>query len=298
MEDIWNYAAKRVANKTVAQRIKHSAKLHSFRSALSGKGSLLSKGSSLAGVGVRSALKHIPVPVIGNFLAQIEKTVEDAVRSSFHKKKRVEAPDLETHVKFDLKELSVESLDRYRWKVTEAIEALNKAGDNFESNLRKKQEEGASCDAFLDYAMAYEQARRRIWILQTQCAALETSVQMVDEWLKDIIAGKDRTGRNEGLEHIRNSRNQGVNKAIEDHLTYLQRAGESQGMAWKEQLHGKCDYWCCFDPEGKPDNYATAKDTAAKVLKFITAQMEVTDLPESISACVEYKQKQDEKKKG
>ena len=71
----------------------------------------------------------------------------------------------------------------------------------------------------------------------------------------------------------------GVNKAIADVTSALigQIEGELSVMngfpsevlkdEWTLKFHGKCDKWCCFRDQGKPDNWANCKDNAAWVLR-------------------------------
>src|SRR5258708_6493170 len=108
MEDIFDYAAKCVANKSVLQRIGHSAKLHSLRSAISGKGSAASKFGSLVGAAARATLNAIPIPAVGSLIASLEQKVEKVIKSQLHGRSLRKAATAADKVKFTLKELSVE----------------------------------------------------------------------------------------------------------------------------------------------------------------------------------------------
>lgn len=282
-----DYARKCVGNKTVAQRIGHSAKLHMFRSAISSKGSAGSKALKLAGVGVRAALGKIPLPAVGSIATIIQVTAENKTREWHHKRRLKNAGNVQDEVKFELKELSVEHLDRFRWKVTEALESLNKAADAFPSEFAKKRKEGATCDAFLNYAMAYAQAERRVQRLEAQCDMLEAVTAKIRLWLKDVVRDMRKArGVNGGST---------LDKAIQDEVkTFgdLQKTSDKDAEEWKDVDHAKCDKWCCFAEAGKPDNYANAKDMAAKVLRFITSEMEVDMIPEIIISSKDYADKQ------
>lgn len=302
MEDIIQYARSRVDNKGVLQRIGHSPKLHKFRSAISSKGSFGSKGVALVTLGVRTALKKIPIPVIGGLLARIEQTVEDAKRQARHQKRSRTAVDIGTKVKFDLKELSVDSMDRYRWKVDESLKSLNKAADSFKMNFQKKQADNAQCDAYLDYAMAYAQACRRVEKLEEQCAGLEAAVQITNDWLQEIKEGKDGTGKTEGLSYMGSQLDKLVKDDIDDELktadTKSRTGGEEAAENWILEHHGNCDQWCCFRERGVSDKYATLKNRAAKVTNFLLNNYGESDLIGDVVSCVTYKgQKQDKHNK-
>lgn len=286
MEYIMDYARKCVGNKTVAQRIGHSAKLHMFRSAISSKGSAGSKALKLAGVGVRAALGKIPLPAVGSIATIIQQTAENKTREWHHKRRKRNANDLKTQVKFELKELSVENMDRFRWKVTEALGSLNKASDAFPTKFSQKQKEGATCNALLEYAMAFAQAERRVERLEAQCEMLEDVAAKVRLWLKDVVHEMNKcrgVGGGPTLDKV-------ISEELKTFAAYQQQ-GDSAAEAWKDENHGKCDKWCCFAEAGKPDNYANAKDMAAKILRFITSEIEVDKIPEIIISSKDYADK-------
>ena len=151
---IWDYARERMDNKGVVTRIQHSPKLHSFRSALSGKGSFASKGIAVGTMMVRAGISAIPIPSIATSLINIaQQAVEARVRSHLHQKKLVGGSvNLEEKVKFELKELTVDKLDRYRWKLKEAMEQLNLKNSGFNLDYKAKQEGLNPCNSWLEIA--------------------------------------------------------------------------------------------------------------------------------------------------
>ena len=184
MISIWEYADQRVNNKSVATRIKHSPKLHAFRSALSSKGSAMSKGAAVGTMLLRLGISAIPIPSIATSLINVaQQAVEKKLRSHLHQKKLVGGPVTEEeNVKFKLKELSVEDLDRYRWKLKEAMEQLNQKAGMIDSIYGTRQGERKPCDAWLDLAEALAQAERRYNILSLSAGGLKTAMDEALNW--------------------------------------------------------------------------------------------------------------------
>ena len=280
MEDIFVYAAKRVANKGVLARIGHSAKLHSVRSAVSSKGSFGSKLGSLVGVAFRATMGAIPIPAVGSLIGAVETAVEKAIKSGLHSRRLSQAKasgDVGERVKFELKDLSVSDLDRYRWKVVEAMTAFNQAVSALEVNYSKKRLEGASCDAFLEVALAAEQATRRINKLKESCTAICAAMLMSIDWALECengvqpsaaaqqpaVAGGASTG---GVNGQKNKFSKYLTSFIEfekNNLMLLDDQGKELHLA---KYHGKCEQWCCFRAAGEVDNWQNAKNNAAWLL--------------------------------
>ena len=282
MEDIFAYAAKCVDNKSVLARLGHSAKLHGVRSALSSKGSAASKFGSLVGAGVRATLNAIPIPVVGSLIGSLEQKVEKVIKGQLHSRNLGKSTTTTEKVKFTLKELSVEELDRFRWKVSEAITEFNKLVPGHAASLAKKRADHATCDAFLDLALAAEQVNRRIRKLKEACLGILGAIKITSEWIEECengpgagpvtMSGGTRSG----------PPTTGVNKAIADLKTLLaaninaelDAANRLTTDALKEEYvansHGKCDRWCCFRTAGATDNWANFKKNSAFVLRHLT----------------------------
>lgn len=281
MEDIFAYAAKCVDNKGVMARLGHSAKLHSVRSAVSSKGSAVSKFGALVGAGARATLNAIPIPVVGGLLGALEQKVEKAIKSRLHQGHLKPTASPTEKVKFTLKELSVEELDRFRWKVSEAISEYNKQAQAYAGNLAKKRDAQATCDAFLEMAMAAEQVKRRLAKLREACLGTFAALKITLEWIEECENGPGgpkttinapvragtAAGVNKEIANLRTS----LATAIQDELTAANsRPTVSQKEAHILEYHGKCDKWCCFRTAGKPDNWANCKDNVAFVLRHLT----------------------------
>ena len=184
MISIWDYAAQRVSNKGVGTRIKHSPKLHAFRSALSSKGSAASKGIAVGTMLLRVGISAIPIPSIATSLINVaQQAVEAKVRSHLHRKKLVGGPiTQEETVKFELKELWVAGLDRYRWTLNAAIEQLNMNATGFNGTYTTKQKDSRPCDAWLELAEALAQAERRYTKLRNTAEGLRVSMVNCIDW--------------------------------------------------------------------------------------------------------------------
>jgi hypothetical protein len=281
-QDLFAYAVDCVGNKSVLQRIGHSAKLHSVRSAVSSKGSAASKFGALVGAGFRATVNAIPIPVVGGIVGAIEQKVEKAIKSQLHKRNLKKATDTADKVKFTLKELSVEELDRYRWKVSDSIQEFNKLALAFGDNLAKKRDAKATCEAYLDLAMAMAQVDRRNKKLREACLGICAALKVTVDWIGECESGPGAgTLTISGGTTPGGPPTAGVNKAIAEVKETLGRTIRAEVDA-VEQLtttaqdehvanyHGKCEKWCCFRrPQGVPDTWANCKDNAAKVLRHL-----------------------------
>lgn len=290
-DDIWDYAKGRVENKSVLLRIAHSPKLHSFRSAVSSKGSAASKGLGIATAVGRAALSAIPIPAIGDLIASAQTAVEKAVRSHLHSARKSAAKDLETQVKFELKELSLEEMDRFRWKAKEATEAFNTACTGFWPNVNAKKNANAQCEAYLEVAMAGEQASRRLNILRTKCLGVIAAMNETLKWVNELETGsKDGKGK-QGVTGKKNEFSQRLKDLIEEEIRAAETEKQLGGDAARDQFilngHGKCELWCCFRAAGQPDDYKNWKDNAAKVANFLTAPFDSGDVIASISDVIQ-----------
>jgi len=250
MISIWDYATQRVNNKSVASRIKHSAKLHSFRSALSGKGSAASKGIALGTMVLRAGVSAIPIPAIASSLINIaQQAVEAKVRSHLHRRKLVGGPvTQEEHVKFELKELSVEELDRFRWKLKEAVEQLNTKAAAFNVAYGTKQKESKPCDAWLELAEALAQAERRYTKIRNTAEGLRLAMVNCLDW-----ADKQRVEINK----FKTSLGGEFQKLVEAETAEgerLDKARKGDGNAILGMRHQNCSDYCFWNEIAVTEN--------------------------------------------
>ena len=293
--DIFVCAKGYVNNKSVAARIGHSAKLHSLRSAVSSKGSAASKGLAFTGVVFRATLGAIPLPAVGSLIGAAESFIEGKVRSFKRQRNLANATTMDDKVKFELKELSVAELDRYRWKVSQAIEAYNKARTGFNANYAAKQTEMAPCEALLDLAMSMEQVIRRTDKLKAAVLSITAVTKLTTDWIAkcenglvpnppaaSAAAGSAVAPVPGSLTASYNDVRTAIAAAITAEQTGLdnaiiglgptattedKNAKRTEYMATK---HSKCDRWCCCRDGSKADEWINFKDRAALVLRTLS----------------------------
>ena len=267
MISIWDYADQRVNNKSVAARIKHSPKLHAFRSALSSKGSAMSKGAAVGTMLLRLGISAIPIPSIATSLINVaQQAVEKKLRSHLHQKKLVGGPVTEEeNVKFKLKELSVEDLDRYRWKLREAMEQLNQKAMMIDSTYGKKQGEGKPCDAWLELAEALAQAERRYNILSLSAGGLKTAMDEALNWSNKQA---------EVINKFKDSVGSKFKDAIEAEEAEASRAEKTKPGGAEDFLNGRhaaCSHYCHWNEVAATENaqWTAVKAKLAMITKTI-----------------------------
>jgi len=290
MDDIFAYAEGRVNNKGILGRIGHSPKLHSARSATKSKGSFASKALGLVGVAGRAGLNAIPVPAIGGLIGKIEQAVEGKIRTWHHNRRGKGATSIDDKVKFSLKELSVENLDRYRKKVEMSVTDLNKASANFKDQVTKKQGAHATCDAYLDMAKAGEQASRRLRILRESIDGLQTALALTLVWADKVEHGLPGSlaPSPKSVLGVKDATREIILGEIREELSLFEKSYQMQPMntggkggmteEFIAEYHGKCGQWCCFRAQGTPDNFQNAKKRAATVTRFLTDPFTISDI--------------------
>lgn len=271
MIDIFVFARQRVDNKGVVARIKHSAKFHSLRSAMSGKGSFASKGLSVLGIAARASFKLIPVPIVGDLLGAAHKAVEEKVRGWHHSKRRGQAEhghNAEDLVKFELKELSVENLDRYRWKLKDAIVDLNRKAQSFDALLEEKGANSKPCHAYLEMAEAVAQAERRFDRLTKLCnnmiEVLKRCVDWCNEQNTEITKFKNEYSKFFAEEVAKEARQ----------VANLEMATPGQGDYAAQMKHLNCVHYCYYKEAAEADNWAVTRSNLADLVREVSAPFE------------------------
>jgi hypothetical protein len=136
------------------------------------------------------------------------------------------------------KDLSVENLDRYRWKVNEAMQDLNKSLANHSQNIVKSMDRGCECNPYLELAIAAEQASRRINKLRDACWAITDVMTQTLDWLDDCEEGV-RGQKNLLREQMTVSEQPGArrikarSRALQS-LVLCQRPAETDRLEWGE----------------------------------------------------------------
>ncbi|SDD61720.1 hypothetical protein [Paraburkholderia lycopersici] len=249
--DPFEQAAAEVANKSWDEQILHSRLFHSTRSAFSSlfssdKGSAASKGLGAAvGIG-KLFLSLIPVPVVGAISGAIIDGANDFFRSKKHEsqtKAAEKAGDKANLVKFEIKELTVENLDRYRWKVAHAFDALNDGIQEF----NKKKADDRTCDDIYALALLIQQVERRKDKLRDELGNFKKVLDHVNEWIVDLETTKfaDVHNLKEKLKESTRDTFNGVG------ITSL--FGDEAGAKAILAMHASCQNWCCAKETAKYD---------------------------------------------
>jgi hypothetical protein len=241
----------------------------------------------------------IPVPVVGSLIAAVESHIEKVIRTNQHEK-HLKGATPEERVKFKLKELSVEELDRHRWKVVDSINELNKASAAFPQNLQSKRDASATCDAYLELAMAVAQAKRRIERLKDAVMVLMGCLAETVNWVVNCesgtgaapawqpnqqvqpaaplsVLGQENAIKRRISDYIKDDEARIESMAIQELCHNAKAVKDDERAKWILYGHGKCDRWCCFRAAGKPDNWKTAKDKAANVLRALAEPIGLDD---------------------
>jgi hypothetical protein len=236
-QDVFTWARKYNNNKDTFDRIWHSPTFDSLRSAMNSRGSAASKGLALVTTVGRAALSLIPIPVLGAVLQNVEQSVEGRIRSYFHSKKvpagdatTFAGQDLTNFVKFNLKELpSSADLDRYRRKVEDAAEELNRRIQSFDSDRQAALTTSSPCDAFANVALAATQLDRRVFKLRKATTDLRILLDATDRWLDSYSVALEAgfTAK--------------FNRLLCDQVT----ADSQNPDFWS--FHSQCGEWCTFN---------------------------------------------------
>lgn len=264
-KDVWVYAANKVANKGVFNRIAHSGKFHSVRSAFNSGGSFGSKAiGALTAVG-RASLGLIPIPVIGSLLSIAQSAIEGKIRAHVHQKhidgKTATDPDF---IKFSLKEASVENLDRYRFKVEHSVAECNKALVAWGATKQEAEKSKGRCNAKLELAMAIEQVKRRMDIFDKSVLELETLMRVSREWSLSL-----RAGLNDKISDAKDDFTL-LYRTEQDLLTLpVSVADKEMAAATMKAYHSNCSDFCIL----KGNSHNTTWDSMRRTLADITREV-------------------------
>ena len=88
----------------------------------------------------------------------------------------------DVNVKFALKEMSVENLDRYRFKVEHSVAVMTAAGAAFNPAQDKAGLANKPCDPQLELALKVAQAERRLEIFEKEITGLMIILEASKQW--------------------------------------------------------------------------------------------------------------------
>lgn len=253
METIFEAARKSVDNKSRFQRLRHSRKFHSVRSALSGKGSAGAKTAKLLGMGAAYALKEIPVPVLGSILKKAEEHIEKKARRHFHKRHVKEGAPIETVVKFELKELSVEKLDAFRWKLRDAMLQVNRLVASFPAKAVEAERAEKICDPWFEVAKAVAQAERRRDRLTENLDAIKGVIAHTEAWIRDQNREINRFKGMYGGKYA------DLMKAQTDKAARINDANSAIELL--QGVHENCEHYCYVDQLGRGSGWLNERNT-------------------------------------
>jgi hypothetical protein len=233
--DPFEQAKDEVNNKRMGAQIAHSQLFHSMRSAFSSKGSFASKAAGAAvGVG-KLFLASIPVPIVGPIVGAVIDAVDGKIRSVKHQDNLDKATTDAEKAKFLIKELTVENLDRYRWKLSHAYEELNNAIKIFNDSKQ-------NCDDLYHFALVYEQLERRKTKLDDELKTFQKVIDTVENWKKNV----DRT---DDVKTIKDK----ILVKRKQYLENLPLEHDKEKQAEYIAEHAKCSQWCCIKKSAEYD---------------------------------------------
>ncbi|OUS13026.1 hypothetical protein A9Q89_04445 [Gammaproteobacteria bacterium 53_120_T64] len=186
--NLWAMGEELAKNPSMWSRVKHSSKGTSMRRM--GKASSIPKALAKGGA---MALKQIPVPVLRDVLsAAVDKAYDMA--KHYHRKKYqiASAAGNEKKTKFGWKDLDVQDMDRYRWKVSDAVKSLNATTSKFNVKFNGYANEGKICEAYVRVTKDYAYACKRSKKLRTKAFAIKELCEQTLAWLDEVDGSLDK----------------------------------------------------------------------------------------------------------
>jgi hypothetical protein len=265
-KDVWVYAAEKVKNKGVLARMGHSARLHSVRSAFNSGGSFASKGLSVITAVGRASFNLIPLPIFSSLLSSAETAIEKKLRSWSHARSGRDKTAHVDYVKFQLKELSVENFDRYRWKVEESTKEMVKAGKAFEDSFNavdwSKKMMMQPCAQQYEAAYAIAQCERRQKIFEDECMKFKVLMEASIAWAAaskaSIVDYKNRVGQKfldiakEEDKYIQSATTPAFKATVAAHI---------------KAIHAECGEFCVHKDNMTNTNWDKFREGAAYVVR-------------------------------
>lgn len=222
MNNIWEYAKEEVKNPSIDRRIAHSSTVRDLKKRVSSTSGLVNTVKD----GASAATGAIPVPVVGSFISAALNRVFSAGRAARLEKKlsEVASGNNEKAVKFGLKLLDANALDRKRAKIEEAYRKYKaeSTGDRYDQYVRFAQGRGETCHPILEKAKNIEYALKHIAIMK------ESAEQMT-------ALGAAMTAWCEGLEKEITDEQQEAAQKWQQNLPLTVSSPETQ-----QKYHGRC----------------------------------------------------------
>jgi hypothetical protein len=260
-KDPFKQAAAEVVNKSMGDQIANSGVFHSMRSAFNSPGSAASKGAGAALAVGKLFLALIPVPIVGAIVGAVADAVNSKVRGAAHNSHTGAGKSNAENAKFLIKELTVENLDRYRWKVAHAYEELNKGIDDYNKGPQ-------FCDDMYKMALLYQQVQRRNERMLSELKKFEDVTNYVKAWMAELEQQQGVKSRD-----VMIAVTSRVNEGMNGFGSWVEtNPADKPKIAAALALHAKCTQWCCIKREAKynPDaRWADVKSYAGQVSSFL-----------------------------
>lgn len=266
--DPFKQAAAEVENKSMGSQILHSGLFHSARSAGSSKGSFGSKAAGLALGAGKLFLSLIPVPIVGAVVGATVDAINGAVRGKLHERHLKDNASNEAIVKFAIKDLTVENLDRFRWKVAHSFEELNKGITVYNNSAQ-------TCDDMYQFALLCEQVKRRKKKLRDELQIFQDVATTMEAWITDLERTQGALFTTAVNKVNEKSRKEIAEMAglVDTNPAHLPKINQFKTD------HTGCKNWCYFKKQAKynpSENWGSFKQRAGQVAKVL--------LPIAISA--------------
>ena len=192
MRDLYETAASYAANPSMWQRIKHSKKLAGVRryqgdlkhGEYGTFGKRVLKG--IFTTGATKTFQFIPIPIVKDYTQAIHDKLCKYFKARSHKRKLHQTQyggDLPTLAKFKLKDLDCGDLDRFRWKITDALKTYQKLFNFAYNNL---EDTHAICNDWGKTISKWKYVQHRCARLEGQLAAMEEVIFITREWMHSI----------------------------------------------------------------------------------------------------------------
>ena len=183
--EIWAFAKVIAESPEVKQKIWHSKALVKLRRAFGSPKRASTTVVKGLGQAVTWGFKQIPVPVLKDLLATLSDAASAAIRSAKHKHNvNKGGDDTATKVKYMWKHFDVKEMDRYRWKVTNCLENINKLAAKLSADQEKP-----TLGKLQSLAYEYNYAFTRVRKLNDRCDLIQAAVDLTRSWLNDVERG-------------------------------------------------------------------------------------------------------------
>jgi hypothetical protein len=186
LNNIWDYAKAEVTNPSIDTRIAHSSTARDLKKRFSSTSGLANTFKD----GASAATGAIPVPVVGSFISAALNRVFSAGRAARLEKKLSEVAkgNNEKAVKFGLKLLDANALDRKRAKIEEAYRTFKaqSTGDRYDQYVRYATDRGETCHPILEKAKNIEYALKHIGIMKESAEQITALGAAMTAWCEGL----------------------------------------------------------------------------------------------------------------